>query len=104
MSTTPTSTVVDHAPPTGQTASLAALAVSLAYARREDRACTRELLADRPGARELRAARSLLRRWRLEDPERQHRAVQLLDRAIAQCPDAPTHAGDTHRWVTEWGS
>lgn len=89
---------------TGQSASLAALAVSLAYAPDDERAGARELLADRPAVRELHAARSLLRRWRLDDPQRQHRAVQLIDRAIAQTAVTETSSTDAHRWVTEWSS
>ena len=89
---------------TGQSASLAALAVSLAYEPDADRVGTRELLADRPAVRELHAARSLLRRWRLEDPQRQHRAVQLIERAIAQSAVTGTSTADAHRWVTEWSS
>ena len=89
---------------TGQAASLAALAVSLAYTADEDRACATELLADRPAARELHAARSLLCDWRLDAPERQDRAMRLIDRAIARTPDAGSSTSDAHRWVTEWSS
>ncbi len=106
MGGSPTSSSGTHLAPatTGQSASLAALAVSLADAPDDDRTRTRELLADRPAARELHAARSLLRRWRLDDPQRQHRAVLLIDRAIAQTTVTEASAVDAHRWVTEWSS
>ena len=83
-------------------ASLAALAVGLAYDQRDDHSCARELLDAAPDTCDLQDARSLLARWRIDDPDRRHRAVQLLDRALDQAPDDGPHQPDSHRWVTDW--